>query len=217
MVDLAPLKQAIIDGNRNLVVELVNTALEDKVDPQQILAEHLIPGMLEVGDLMEEGEYFIPEVLRSAKAMNSVLEILEPLIATDSRESAGHVILGTVDGDIHDIGKNLVGMLLRGSGFEVEDLGVSVSTDKFVAAAQAIDGTVVLGMSALITPVLDEMPKVVQAIEDAGLRNRVKIMVGGAPIDQEFSDSIGADGTAEDAAGAIRLAKRLLERENGRT
>ena len=210
MVDLAPLKQAIIDGNRNLVVELVNTALEDKVDPQQILAEHLIPGMLEVGDLMEEGEYFIPEVLRSAKAMDFALKILEPLIATENRESAGHVILGTVDGDIHDIGKNLVGMLLRGSGFEVEDLGVSVSTDKFVAAAQAIDGMVVLGMSALITPVLDEMPKIVQAIEDAGLRNRVKIMVGGAPIDQEFSDSIGADGTAKDAAGAVRLAKSLL-------
>ena len=210
MVDLAPLKQAVIDGNRNLVVELVEAALEDKIGPQQLLSEHLIPGMLEVGSLMEEGEYFIPEVLRSAKAMNFALEILEPLLATGNRESEGRVILGTVDGDIHDIGKNLVGMLLKGSGFEVQDIGVSMPADKFVEAVQGTEGTVILGMSALITPVLDEMPKVVQALEDAGLRDRVKIMVGGAPIDQEFSDSIGADGTAGDAAGAVRLAKSLL-------
>ncbi len=210
MVDLAPLKQAIIDGNRNVVVDLVKAALKDEISPQQVLSEHLIPGMLEVGELMEEGEYFIPEVLRSAKAMNFALEILEPLLATGGREYVGRVILGTVDGDIHDIGKNLVGMLLKGSGFEVQDIGVSVATSKFVEAVQGTDGTVILGMSALITPVLDEMPKVVKAIEDAGLRDRVRIMVGGAPIDQEFSDSIGADGTAEDAAGAVRLAKSLL-------
>ena len=210
MVDLAPLKQAVIDGNRNLVVELVKAAIEDKIGPQQLLSEHLIPGMLEVGSLMEEGEYFIPEVLRSAKAMNFALEILEPLLATGNRESEGRVILGTVDGDIHDIGKNLVGMLLKGSGFEVQDIGVSMPADKFIEAVQGTEGTVILGMSALITPVLDEMPKVVQALEDAGLRDRVKIMVGGAPIDQEFSDSIGADGTAGDAAGAVRLAKSLL-------
>lgn len=210
MVDLAPLKQAVIDGNRNLVVELVKAAVEDKIGPQELLSDHLIPGMLEVGSLMEEGEYFIPEVLRSAKAMNFALEILEPLLATGTMESEGRVILGTVDGDIHDIGKNLVGMLLKGSGFEVEDIGVSMPAEKFVEAVQGTDGTVILGMSALITPVLDEMPKVVQALKDAGLRDRVKIMVGGAPIDQEFSDSIGADGTAEDAAGAVRLAKSLL-------
>jgi len=210
MVDLAPLKQAVIDGNRNLVVELVEAALGDKIGPQQLLSGHLIPGMLEVGSLMEEGEYFIPEVLRSAKAMNFALEILEPLLAIGGREYVGRVILGTVDGDIHDIGKNLVGMLLKGSGFEVQDIGVSMPADKFVEAVQGTEGTVILGMSALITPVLDEMPKIIQALEDAGLRDRVKIMVGGAPIDQEFSDSIGADGTAGDAAGAVRLAKSLL-------
>ncbi len=210
MVDLTPLKQAVIDGNRNLVVELVKAALEDKIGPQQLLSEHLIPGMLEVGSLMEEGEYFIPEVLRSAKAMNFALELLEPLLATGEIESEGRIILGTVDGDIHDIGKNLVGMLLKGSGFEVQDIGVSMPAEKFVEAVQGTEGTVILGMSALITPVLDEMPKIIQALEDAGLRDRVKIMVGGAPIDQEFSDSIGADGTAKDAAGAVRLAKSLL-------
>ena len=210
MVDLAPLKQAVIDGNRNSVVELVKAALEDEIGPQQLLSEHLIPGMLAVGSLMEEGEYFIPEVLRSAKAMNFALEILEPMLATGEIKSEGRVILGTVDGDIHDIGKNLVGMLLKGSGFEVQDIGVSMPAEKFVEAVQGTDGTVILGMSALITPVLDEMPKIVQGIEDAGLRDRVKIIVGGAPIDQEFSDSIGADGTAGDAAGAVRLAKSLL-------
>jgi methylmalonyl-CoA mutase cobalamin-binding domain/chain len=167
--------------------------------------------MLEVGNLMQEGEYFIPEVLRAAKAMKGALEILEPLLlAGGGAESEGYVVIGTVDGDIHDIGKNLVGMLLKGSGFEVNDLGVSVTTDTFIDALKEREGPVILGLSALITPTMDEMPAVVKAVEDAGLRDRVKIMVGGAPIDQEFADDIGADGTAEDAAGAVALAKRLL-------
>ncbi len=210
MPENGELKQAVIDGNAKKVVELVNQLLEQNTGPQQILTNHLIPGMMEVGDLMAEGEYFIPEVLRSAKAMNGALEILEPMLAGDTRETLGTVVLGTVDGDIHDIGKNLVAMLLKGNGFTVHDLGVSVPTDKFVEAVQSSNGIVVLGMSALITPVLDEMPKVIEAIQSAGLRDRVKIMVGGAPITQEFSDSIGADGTAADAAGAVNLAKSLL-------
>jgi len=211
MGEFAPLTQAIIDGDGNKVIELVKAALEDKATPQSILSDYMIPGMLEVGNLMAEGEYFIPEVLRSAKVMNAALEILEPLLATGDRKMEGYVILGTVDGDIHDIGKDLVGMLLKGSGFEIQDLGVSVPTDKFVEAAKERVGPVILGMSALITPVLDEMPKVIQAIDAAGLRDRVKIMVGGAPVTQEFADSIGADGTAPDAAGAVRLAKNLLK------
>ena len=210
MADLAFLKKAVIDGNRNKVVELVKAALADNMDPKRILSEHMIPGMVEVGNLMASGEYFIPEVLRSAKAMNGALEILEPMLAGDARESAGNVIIGSVDGDIHDIGKNLVGMLLKGNGFMVHDLGVSVSLEKFVEAAKMTEGPLVLGMSALITPVLEEMPKVIKAIEEAGLRNRVKIVVGGAPINQEFSDSIGADGTAADAADSVTLIKRLL-------
>lgn len=211
MADFSELTQAVIDGNGKKVVEMVKAGLDKGSEPQALLSEYMIPGMLEVGHLMEEGEYFIPEVLRSAKAMNGALDILEPLLASGERSMAGRVIIGTVDGDIHDIGKNLVAMLLKGSGFEVIDIGVSMPTAKFVEAVQATEGTVILGMSALITPVLDEMPAVIKALEEAGLRQRVKVMVGGAPITQEFSDSIGADGTAKDAAGTVRLAKSLLE------
>jgi methanogenic corrinoid protein MtbC1 len=210
MADLGGLKEAVIQGNRNKVIEFVKAALADNMDPQKILTDHMIPGMLEVGKLMAEGEYFIPEVLRSAKAMNGALELVEPLLVGSNRNIAGNVILGSVDGDIHDIGKNLVAMLLKGNGFVIHDLGVSVPVAKFIEAAQGISGPVILGMSALITPVLDEMPKVIKAIDDAGLRSRVKIIVGGAPVDQDFANSIGADGTAHDAAAAVTLAKRLL-------
>ena len=211
MSDFPELTQAVIDGNRNKVVEIVNAEVEKGTTPQTLLSDFMIPGMLHVGNLMQEGEYFIPEVLRSAKAMKGALEILEPLLAeSGGAESAGYIIIGTVDGDIHDIGKNLVAMLLKGSGFEVNDLGVSVKTEAFIEAVQEKEGPVVLGMSALITPTLDEMPVVIQAIEEAGLRDRVKIMVGGAPVTQEFCDEIGADGTAGDAAATVSLAKTLL-------
>ena len=210
MGEFGPLTQAVIDGNGKKVLELVSKALGEKATPASILSEHLIPGMIEVGKLMAEGEYFIPEVLKSAKSMNGALEILEPLLAQGGRESAGYVIMGTVDGDIHDIGKNLVCMLLKGSGFEVVDLGVSVPLAKFVEAAKAKDGKIILGLSALITPTLDEMPVVIKAIEEAGLRGRVKIMVGGAPVTKEFAESIKADGTAPDAPSAVTLAKSLL-------
>ena len=211
MSDFPELTQAVIDGNRNKVIEIVNAELEKGVAPQSLLSEYMIPGMLEVGNLMQEGEYFIPEVLRSAKAMKGVLEILEPLLeASGGAQSVGYIVIGTVDGDIHDIGKNLVTMLLKGSGFAVNDLGVSVKSEAFVEALKEKEGAVLLGLSALITPTLDEMPVVIKAIEEAGLRDRVKIMVGGAPVTQEFADEIGADGTAEDAAAAVTLAKELL-------
>ena len=211
MADFPELTQAVIDGNRNKVVEIVNAELEKGTTPQTLLSDFMIPGMLEVGDLMQEGEYFIPEVLRSAKAMQFGLDILEPLLAEGGgAETIGYVVIGSVDGDIHDIGKNLVAMLLKGSGFEVNDLGVSVKTEAFIEALKEKDGVVLLGMSALITPTLDEMPVVIKAVEEAGLRDRVKIMVGGAPVTQEFTDEIGADGTAEDAAAAVSLAKELL-------
>jgi 5-methyltetrahydrofolate--homocysteine methyltransferase len=211
MTDFPELTQAVIDGNRNKVVEIVNAKLETGATPQSLLTDFMIPGMLEVGNLMQEGEYFIPEVLRSAKAMQFGLNILEPLLAEGGgADSAGYIVLGSVDGDIHDIGKNLVAMLLKGSGFTVNDLGVSVKTDAFIEALKEKEGTVLLGMSALITPTLDEMPAVIKAVEEAGLRDRVKIMVGGAPVTQEFCDEIGADGTADDAAAAVSLAKKLV-------
>ena len=211
MADFPELTQAVIDGNRNKVVEIVNAELEKGTTPQTLLSDFMIPGMLEVGDLMQEGEYFIPEVLRSAKAMQFGLDILEPLLAEGGgADTIGYVVIGSVDGDIHDIGKNLVAMLLKGSGFEVNDLGVSVKVEAFLEALQEREGPVILGMSALITPTLDEMPVVIKAVEEAGLRDRVKIMVGGAPVTQEFTDEVGADGTAEDAAAAVSLAKKLL-------
>lgn len=212
MSDFPELTQAVIDGNGKKVLEIVNAEIEKGTTPQSLLSDYMIPGMLEVGNLMAEGEYFIPEVLRSAKAMKGALEIVKPMLAeSGGAESAGNIVIGTVDGDIHDIGKNLVSMLLGGSGFEVNDLGVSVKTEAFIDALKALEGPVVLGLSALITPTLDEMPVVIQAVEEAGLRDRVKIMVGGAPVTQEFSDQIGADGTAQDAASAVTLAKKLAE------
>ena len=211
MSDFPELTQAVIDGNRNKVVEIVNAELDQGVAPQALLSDFMIPGMLEVGNLMQEGEYFIPEVLRSAKAMQFGLDILEPLLAEGGgAETIGYVVIGSVDGDIHDIGKNLVAMLLKGSGFTVNDLGVSVKTEAFIEALKEKEAVVLLGMSALITPTLDEMPVVIKAVEEAGLRDRVKIMVGGAPVTQEFSDEIGANGMAEDAAAAVALAKGLL-------
>ena len=212
MSDFPELTQAVIDGNGKKVLEIVNAEIEKGTTPQSLLSDYMIPGMLEVGNLMAEGEYFIPEVLRSAKAMKGALEIVKPMLAASGgMESAGNIVIGTVDGDIHDIGKNLVSMLLGGSGFEVNDLGVSVKTEAFIDAIKALEGRVILGLSALITPTLDEMPVVIKAVEEAGLRDRVKIMVGGAPVTQEFSDQIGADGTAADAASAVTLAKKLAE------
>jgi 5-methyltetrahydrofolate--homocysteine methyltransferase len=211
MSNFSELSQAIIDARKTIVIELVKDAVGKNVAAQSLLSEHMIPAMLEVGRLMEDGEYFIPEVLQSAKAMKAGMDIIEPiLLESGSGASEGYVILGTVEGDIHDIGKNLVGTLLKGSGFEVLDLGTSVPKEKFLEAAQAKDGAIVIGMSALITPTLDGMPEVIKLIEDAGIRDRVKIMVGGAAVTEEFADSIGADGTSRDAAGAVRLAKDIL-------
>ncbi len=212
MSDFSELAQDIIDAKKNKVVALVKAGLDKGDTPESLLSDHMIPAMLEVGRRMEEGEYFIPEVLQSAKAMKAGMEILEPiLLASGSSESKGYVILGTVDGDIHDIGKNLVATLLKGSGFTVNDLGTSVTKEKFLEAAQEKDAPIVLGMSTLITPTMDEMAAVIKVVEDAGIRDRVKIMVGGAPVNQEFADSIKADGTAPDASSAVRLAKKLLE------
>jgi 5-methyltetrahydrofolate--homocysteine methyltransferase len=210
MADFPELTQAVINGNAKKVLELVNIELGKGAIPQSLLTDYMIPGMLHVGQLMQEGEYFIPEVLRSAKAMRGALELLEPMLAKGAdRKSEGYVVIGSVDGDIHDIGKNLVAMLLKGAGFEVNDLGVSVKTETFLDAVKARDGKVILGLSALITPTLDEMPIVIKALKEAGLRERVKVMVGGAPVTREFAEEIGSDGTAEDAAAAVTLAKQL--------
>lgn len=212
MADFPELTQAVIDGNAKKVLEIVNSEVGKGTTPQSLLTGYMIPGMLHVGKLMQEGEYFIPEVLKSAKAMKGALEILEPMLGQGAdRQSEGYVVIGTVDGDIHDIGKNLVAMLLKGAGFEVNDLGVSVKKEVFIETLKAKEGKVILGLSALITPTLDEMPVVIKALKEAGLRDRVKVMIGGAPVTQEFAEEVGADGTAEDAATAVDLAKRLMQ------
>ena len=208
MAEFGPLTQAVIDGNGKKVIELVNKALAEKASPQSILTNYLIPGMIEVGKLMAEGEYFIPEVLKSAKSMNGALEILEPLLASGKRESAGYAIMGTVDGDIHDIGKNLVTMMMTGAGYEVTDLGVDVSRERFLDAIFK-DRPDLVGLSALLTTTMQEMKDVIKTIHQA-LPNPPKVIVGGAPVTQTFADEIRADGYAEDAVRAVELANHLL-------
>lgn len=205
---LQAIYDAVLEGEKELVQEHVQTALEMDVRPDAILHHGMIPAMSEVGRLFEEGEYFVPEMLISARAMQGGLDILKPLLVQSGVEPTGKVVLGTVKGDLHDIGKNLVAMMLEGSGFEVQDLGVDVPPEKFIAAAQ--NGVHIVGLSALLTTTMPQMQVTIQAFEEAGLRSKLKIIVGGAPVTEEFARQIGADGYAEDAGRAASLAKKLI-------
>ncbi|GAB4565486.1 MAG: corrinoid protein [Anaerolineae bacterium] len=210
MFDLTPLTEAVIVGNAPKTKELTQQALEAGVSPGRILQEGLIPGMAEVGRRFENREYYVPELLIAARAMQGALEVLRPLLAESGEvEPLGKVVIGTVRGDLHDIGKNLVAMLLEGAGFEVKDLGIDVSPEKFVEAVKAGDCDI-LAMSALLTTTMPNMKATIDALKEAGLRDKVKIMIGGAPITQEYADQIGADGYGEDANQAVRVAKKLL-------
>lgn len=202
------LYDAVIRGDAPAVSELVGTLVEHDVKPEIILYDSMIEAMGEVGQRFEEGTFFVPEMLIAAKAMQSGLDILRPLLADSDIEPVGRFVIGTVQGDIHDIGKNLVVMMLEGAGFEVEDLGVNVPAEKFVEAVQS--GTELIGMSALLTTTMPNMQVVIDALTEAGLRDKVKIVIGGAPVTQEFSDRIGADGYAPDASQAVALSKRLI-------
>ncbi len=174
----------------------------------QILNLALVPPMVEIGDMYERGEVYVPEMLIAAHAMKAGMQVLRPELVKAGVEPLGRVVIGTVQGDIHDIGKNLVAMLLEGAGFEVIDLGVDNAPEAFLEAAKA--GVNLVAMSGLLTTTIPAMPRTIEAFVQAGVRDRVKIMVGGAPVTQEFSDEIGADGFAPDAASAVRLAKSLL-------
>ncbi|HEY65132.1 MAG TPA: cobalamin-binding protein [Caldilineae bacterium] len=210
MFDLTPLTEAVIKGNAPQAKELTEKALEAGVSPGTILQEGLIPGMAEVGRRFEAREYYVPELLIAARAMHAALDVLRPLL-TESEEvqPLGRVVIGTVRGDLHDIGKNLVTMMLEGSGFEVKDLGIDVAPEKFVEAIK--EGNYdILAMSALLTTTMPSMKATIDALTEAGLRDKVKIMIGGAPITQEYADQIGADGYGEDANQAVRVAKQLL-------
>lgn len=199
----------IIDGNANIVKESVNQALAAKQDPAVILNEAMIAAMAEVGRRFECGEYYVPEMLIAARAMKVGTEILKPHLQGSEVKSAGKVVIGTVKGDLHDIGKNLVGMMLEGAGFQIVDLGTDVSPEKFVDAART-SGANVIGLSALLTTTMPNMKDVVDALEKAGLRGKVKVMVGGAPLNDEFARQIGADGYSQDASRAVTLAKSLV-------
>jgi 5-methyltetrahydrofolate--homocysteine methyltransferase len=206
---LEQISQAVVEGDRDSAVEYVQVALDANLDASAILQEGLILAMNEVGRLFEEGEYFVPEMLISARAMKSGLELIKPLLVGGDIRPVGKIALGTVKGDLHDIGKNLVGIMLEGSGFEIYDLGTDVSPEKFVEVIQAneID---LIGLSALLTTTMPMMKTTIQAIQNAGLRSQVKIIIGGAPITQEFADKIGADGFAPDASQATKLAVELM-------
>lgn len=206
---LSDLSQAVIEGNANLAKELTQKALDGGTAPLAIYQEGLIPGMEVVGKKMHAGEYYIPEVLLSARAMKQASEIVKPLLGDSSASSQGKVIVGTVQGDLHDIGKNLVISMLEGAGFEIIDLGVDVPTEKFVTAVKET-GASIIGLSALLSVTMLKMKEVIDSLQAAGQRGEVKVMIGGAPASQRYADEIGADGYAADAGSAVDLAKQLM-------
>lgn len=209
MPDFASINEAIIQGNLTKTKELTQSMIDEKVDPVAIINEGLIPGMGVVGVRFKAGEMFVPEVMMSAKAMSAGVAMVKPLIADSDLPTAGKVVFGTVKGDLHDIGKNLVIMMLESSGFSVVDLGVDIKPEAFVEAVKEHKPQVV-GMSALLTTTMLSMRDTLDALQEAGLRGGVKVIVGGAPVSKEFSEQIGADGYAPDAGSAADLCKKLL-------
>lgn len=206
---LKDIYSSIIDGEQKVTTTKVQEALDQGMDPSAILNEGMVAAMAEVGRLFEEGEYFVPEMLVAARAMQSGLAVLKPYLVKADVKSSGKVIAGTVKGDLHDIGKNLVCMMLEGSAFEVIDLGSDVDPDKFVEAVHKTNADIV-AMSALLTTTMPNMKVTIEALMAAGLRDKVKIMVGGAPLTQQYANEIGADGYAPDASRAVATAKSLI-------
>jgi 5-methyltetrahydrofolate--homocysteine methyltransferase len=199
-------------GNAPAVLELTNKALAEGMGPDTILFEALIPSLEEVGARFERGDYFVPEMLIAGKAMSGALNVLRPLLAETGAETVGTFLMGTVKGDVHDIGKNLVNIMLEGAGFKVIDIGVEVAPEKFVAAINEHQPDI-LGMSAFLTTTMPMFKVNIHEITKAGLRDKVIIMVGGAPVTQEYADAVGADGFAADASTAVRVAKDLIQKK----
>ncbi len=206
---LEQLAAAVIEGKVDAMEGLTEDALDEGLDAETILNDGLMVGMNHVGVEFKAGNMFVPEVLRSAKAMKKSMVQLNPLLVASGAETVGKVLLGTVKGDLHDIGKNLVGMMCEGAGFEVKDLGVDVEPDEFLDAIKDFEPDVV-GMSALLTTTMRAMGDTIKALEEAGLRDQVKVMIGGAPVTNRFADEIGADGYAANAASASDLAKEFV-------
>jgi 5-methyltetrahydrofolate--homocysteine methyltransferase len=208
MSALEQLHDAVVDGQAAEAVTQMQRGIDDDVPADSLLEDGLMAAMRDVGQLFENGEIFVPEMLVSAHAMKDALELLRPHLVDRDIEASGKVAIGTVKGDLHDIGKNLVAMMLQGSGFEIEDLGVDVYPERFVQAAK--EGADVLAMSALLTTTMTNMREVVEAVEQAGLREQVQIVIGGAPITQTYAEEIGADGYAKTASSAVRLVRGVL-------
>ena len=208
-MDVNSIYEAVISGDREAVEAGVKKAIEEGAEADVILNEGLIRAMDEVGNRFESGEFFVPEMLIAARAMKTGVAILRPLLVNSGIKPIGKVVIGTISGDLHDIGKNLVGLMLEGAGFEVVDLGTDVSSDQFVEAVRR-EKPNLIGLSALLTTTMAGMPEVINKLTENNLRDSVKVFIGGAPVTQTFADQIGADGYADDAAGASRKAKEIL-------
>lgn len=210
MVKLEDLSSAVISGNDKKVVELTKQAIAEKLTPISIINDALIPGMTVVGKRFKNNEMFVPEVLMSARAMNAGMDLVKPLLLGGEVISKGTMVIGTVKGDLHDIGKNLVAMMFESAGYKVIDMGVDVSPEDFVKAVKEHHAQV-LGLSALLTTTMLSMRDTIEILKEEGLRDTVKVVIGGAPISQDFADEIGADGFAPDAASATELVDGLLK------
>jgi 5-methyltetrahydrofolate--homocysteine methyltransferase len=211
MPDFSKLYDAILNGDEKLALQLVNDALKEAADPVELINRGMIPAMDEVGRLFEAQEYYIPEMLLAGRAMKTALEPLRPLLAARGTQPTGRIVLGTVKGDLHDIGKNLVGSMLEGAGFEVFDLGIDVPAEKFVDSIRR-NNPHILALSALLTVTMPEMKKVIDSLNQSGIRAQVKVLIGGAPVTQAFADEIGADGYGENAGSAVSAARSLMSR-----
>ncbi|HEY82599.1 MAG TPA: cobalamin-binding protein [Dehalococcoidia bacterium] len=207
---LARLAEGVRSGNQELVVQTVEEALNAGLAPEEILSRGLVPGIQALGQLFKDGQAYLPEILISARAMKSGTEKLRPYLASKDIPKKGTVVIGTVEGDMHDIGKNLVKMMLESNGYEVHDLGVDVTADSFARATREVNADLVAA-SALLTTTMTIIPDIVKALEEAGLRKKAKIMIGGAPITREFADEIGVEGYADDCASAVDEADRLMK------
>ncbi len=210
MADLQKLYDAILDGDAKTSAAVTNEALAEGANPVSLISDYMVPAMDEVGRRYEAEEYFVPELLLAARAMKAALEPLRPLLAAAGAEPAGRVVIGTVKGDLHDIGKNLVASMLEGGGFEVLDLGADVSPEKFIEAVKS-SGANIVCLSALLTVTMPAMKKTIEALDAAGVRSQVKVFVGGAPVTAQYAQEIGADGYSETASGAVALARSIAK------
>jgi 5-methyltetrahydrofolate--homocysteine methyltransferase len=208
MSDLNKLREALLSGDAKTVVAITKESLAGGMKPDVLLNQHMIPALDEAGRQFEANELFVPELLLIGRAMKQALEIIRPLLAGTGVKPAGLVAIGTVKGDLHDIGKNLVASMLEGGGFEVLDLGVDVGPEKFIGAVKE-KGVNIVALSALLTTTMPSIKTVIDKLTEAGLRDKVKIMIGGAPVTQEFADQIGADGYSDNANGAVTIARKL--------